>query len=124
VRLFRGLLEANVQLPVVANGVVVYLDDANENTVIDFTTAQGMFQVGINDIPYGKVVKMLNDRVMLDRILPFMQLTTSLEEQDYPVAAVDKTRHVWLAYVEFKHNPQSQIACARISSSPSPIFGS
>src|SRR5215472_14764546 len=40
VRLFRGVLEANAQLPIVANGVVVYLDDANESTVIDFTTAQ------------------------------------------------------------------------------------
>jgi hypothetical protein len=83
----------------------MYLDDADENTVIDLTTVQGEFQVRLNDIPYGKVANALNDRVMLDRIPPVTQLTTSPEEQDYPIAAVDKTGNVWLAYIEFQTQP-------------------
>src|SRR5580692_2607959 len=56
VRLFggRGLFGNTVQLPWVANGVVVYLDQETENTSIDVTTAQGNFTVRLSDIPYGK----------------------------------------------------------------------
>ncbi len=106
VRLFggRGLFGNQVELPFVANGVVLYLDDANENTEIDVTTAQGNFTVRLRDIPYGKVANALNNRVMVDRIPPFTQLTSSPEEQDYPGAAADKSGNVWLAYMEFKHN--------------------
>ena len=39
IRLFggRGLFGNRVELPYVANGVVLYLDDSNENTSIDIT---------------------------------------------------------------------------------------
>ena len=90
--------------PFVANGVVLYLDEASENTAIDISTAQGNFTIRLADIPYGKVVNALNNRVMVDRIPPFTQLTSSPEEQDYPAAAADKSGNVWLAYMEFKHN--------------------
>ena len=41
---------------------------------------------------------------MVDRIPPFVQLTNSPEEQDYPTAVVDKSGSVWMAYLEFRHN--------------------
>src|SRR5215831_11251623 len=50
--------------PFVANGVVLYLDEASENTAIDVTTAQGNFIIRLADIPYGKVASTLNNRVM------------------------------------------------------------
>ena len=84
--------------------MVLYLDDANENTEIDLRTAQGNFTVRLRDIPYGKSANGLNNRVMTDRIPPFVQLTSSAEEQDYPAAVADKNGNVWLAYMEFKHN--------------------
>ena len=90
--------------PFVANGVVLYLDEASENTAIEVSTAQGNFTIRLADIPYGKVANALNNRVMVDRIPPFTQLTSSPEEQDYPAAAADKSGNVWLAYIEFKHN--------------------
>jgi len=90
--------------PFVANGVVLYLDEASENTAIDVSTAQGNFTIRLADIPYGKVANALNNRVMVDRIPPFTQLTSSPDEQDYPAAAADKSGNVWLAYMEFKHN--------------------
>ena len=95
----------HVELPYVANGVVLYLDEASENTSIDITTAQGNFTIRLSDIPYGKVANALNNRVMVDRIPPFTQLTSSPEEQDYPAAIADKNGNVWVAYMEFKHNP-------------------
>ena len=107
VRLFggRGLFGNTVQLPYVANGVVLYLDDASENTSIDVTTAQGNFSIRLSDVPYGKTASALNNRVMVDRIPPVTQLTSSPEEQDYPAAIADKSGNVWVAYMEFKHNP-------------------
>jgi len=107
VRLFggRGLFGNAAQVPHVANGVVLYLDDASENTSIDVTTAQGNFTIRLSEIPYGKTAMALNNRVMVDRIPPVTQLTTSPEEQDYPAAAADKSGNVWVAYMEFKHNP-------------------
>ncbi|HYL37997.1 MAG TPA: hypothetical protein VEV17_18925 [Bryobacteraceae bacterium] len=107
VRLFggRGLFGRQSQVQFVANGVVLYLDDARENTEIDVRTAQGNFTVRLSDIPYGKTANALNNRVMLDRIPPVVQLTSSPEEQDYPAAVADKSGNVWLAYLEFKHNP-------------------
>ena len=106
VRLFggRGLFGNQVEPPYVANGVVLYLDDASENTQIDLNTAQGNFTIRLADISYGKVTSALNDRVMVERIPPFTRLTSSPEEQDYPAAAADKSGNVWLAYMEFKHN--------------------
>jgi hypothetical protein len=107
VRLFggRGLFGLSTELPVVANGVVLYLDDASGNTTIDVNTAQGNFSVRVGDIPYGKIANALNNRVIIDRIPPVTELTNSPEEQDYPAAVSDKSGNVWLAYMEFKHNP-------------------
>jgi len=107
VRLFggRGLFGNVQQLPHVANGVVIYLDQATENASIDVTTAQGNFSVRLSEVPYGKSSMTLNNRVMIDRIPPVARLTTSPEEQDYPAAVTDKSGNVWLAYMEFRHNP-------------------
>jgi hypothetical protein len=106
VRLFggRGLFGNQVGQPFVANGVIIYLDDADENTLIDVNTAQGNFSIRLADIPYGKMANTLNNRVMVDRIPALTQLTNSTEEQDYPAAVTDKSGNVWLAYMEFKHN--------------------
>src|SRR5215472_8241033 len=70
VRLFggRGLFGNQVDQPFVANGVIIYLDDAGENTVVDVNTAQGNFSIRLADITYGKVANALNNRVMVDRI--------------------------------------------------------
>ena len=50
VRLFggRGLFGNTAQIPYVANGVVIYLDDSSENTSIDITAAQG---IGLDRLP-------------------------------------------------------------------------
>ncbi len=107
IRLFggRGLFGNRVELPYIANGVVLYLDESSENTSIDVTTAQGNFTIRLSEIPYGKAANLLNNRVTVDRIPPFTQLTSSPEEQDYPAAIADQSGNVWVAYMEFKHNP-------------------
>ncbi len=120
VRLFggRGLFGQTQQVPFVANGVVLYLDDASENTEIDVKTAQGNFTIRLRDIPYGKVTSALNNRVMVDRIPSYQQLTSSPEEQDYPAAVADKSGNVWLAYMEFHHNKDHNRLRANLRTAP------
>jgi hypothetical protein len=90
--------------PIVANGVILTLSDA-AGAEINVNTAQGNFTVPLRDIPYGKSIKALNGRVMVERVPAAAQLTSSPEEQDYPAACADKSGNVWIAYLEFKHHP-------------------
>jgi hypothetical protein len=89
----------------VANGIFVWLDGESNNTQLNVKTAQGNFTVRLADIPYGKSQKLLDGRVMADRVPPSSQITNTPEEQDYPAVAAGKNGDIWLAYVEFKHNP-------------------
>lgn len=90
---------------VVANGVVVYLADERGNAELDVTTAQGNFIVRLSDIPFGTMQHVLDGKVMVDRIPSVTRLTNTPEEQDYPAAVSDKNGNVWVAYTEFRHNP-------------------
>ncbi|HLJ18115.1 MAG TPA: hypothetical protein VKV15_26715 [Bryobacteraceae bacterium] len=103
IRLFGGGRLA--PRPVVANGVIVTLADANGDSELEVKTAQGNFTVRLADIPYGKTMHALSGRAMADRIPATSQITNDPEEEDYPAAATDKNGNVWMAYVEFRHNP-------------------
>jgi hypothetical protein len=104
IRLFGAAKKG--QPPVVANGVIVWVDAPEDRATLEVKTAQGNFRVSLADIPYGKSVRALDGRVFVDRVPPAAQLTRDGEEQDYPAAAVDKSGAIWVAYVEFKHHPE------------------
>jgi hypothetical protein len=103
IRLFGGGRQGPP--PVVANGVVVSLTDAGDACGLEIKTAQGNFAVRLADIPYGKMLHLLDGRVMADRVPPAARLTTNDEEQDYP-AAVTHKGELWIAWMEFKHHPE------------------
>ncbi|MFB3828183.1 MAG: hypothetical protein ACE15B_15550 [Bryobacteraceae bacterium] len=105
IRLFGGG-RAGAPAAVVANGVIVWLDGEGPGAELDVKTAQGNFTVRLSAIPYGVMEHFLNGRAAADRLPPFTRLTTDSEEQDYPAAAVDAKGDVWLAYIEFRHNPR------------------
>lgn len=95
-----------ITYPVVANGVIVWLRDESENTLLKFKTVQGDFSFSLRDVPFGKSEELLNDRVMVDRVPDSTRVTEDSNEQDYPSAATGKNSEVWIAYVDFKHNPE------------------
>ena len=72
---------------------------------LNVTTAQGNFSVRLSDIPYSKSQKYLDGRVIADRVPGSFQIASTPDEQDYPAVAADKNGNLWLAYVEFRHNP-------------------
>src|SRR5579864_8227415 len=69
------------EIPIVANGVILKLSDAPDAEV-SIRTAQGNFTFRLRDIPYGKSLKLLSGRVMVDRVPGAIQLTNSPEEED------------------------------------------
>lgn len=96
----------DVTYPIVANGITFWLSDETESTRLNFKTLQGEFTVELSDIPYGRSQKLLNGRVVVDRVPGSLRLTNNPDEQDYPAAVVGKSGDVWVTYVEFKHNPE------------------
>ncbi len=102
IRLF-GAANRTGAPPSVANGVVVQLSGAGESAELEVNTAQGAFTVRAAGVPFGKTAAFLGGRASVDRVPAASAVTTSLDEQDYPAAAVAKNGDVWLAWMEFKH---------------------
>jgi hypothetical protein len=89
----------------VANGFIINADSVAESSEFSITTAQGDFHFRASDVPYGNGVYKLGGRVYVDRVTAATRLTNTLEEEDYPAAASAPNGDVWLAYVQFHHNP-------------------
>jgi hypothetical protein len=104
--------------PVVDNGVILWLNGEDENTKVTIKTAQGEFTLRLGDLPYGTFVHVLDGRVAADRVPPSWQLTNNLDEQDYPVTAATPGGDVWLAYLEFRHNPDHNKLRAPLTEAP------
>lgn len=95
-----------LKLPFVANGIVINLEGERDDTRLEVRTAQGNFGFNLGEIPFGTVKDFLGGRAEADRVPAVARLTSSPEEQDYPAAAAGRDGAVWLAYTEFKHNPE------------------
>lgn len=116
IRLFGGQIQ--VPRPVVANGVILWLDRSGEDVELTISTAQGNFTLRLGDIPYGRARHALNGRAMADRVPPIRRLTNSSDEQDYPAAAAGKDGSVWIAWMEFKHHPDHNRLRANFTEAP------
>jgi len=117
IRLFGGAAQA--PRPVVANGVIVWLDGESDSSEVAVKTPQGAFTVKLSDIPFGKSSFALNRAAMTDRIPAVSRITSSPDEQDYPAAAADKEGAVWMAYMEFRHNRDHDKLRAPLTQAPS-----
>ena len=104
-RTFGGAQQRVAAANPVANGVIVFLDSANDSAAVNVKTVSGNFRVSLRDIPWGAFKAELNGHVLVDRVPGYQQITDSPDEQDYPSAAVAKDGSVWIAYLEFKHSP-------------------
>ena len=121
IRLFGGANRQGTP-PNVANGVILRLSGASDSTELQVKTAQGDFTVRLAAVPYGKPVSALNGRVMIDRIPAATRLTNSSDEQDFPAAAA-RNGEIWIAYMEFKHNPDHDKLRANFQEAPASFDG-
>jgi hypothetical protein len=120
IRLFNGATQVSSRgvSNVVANGLIVDVVESGGGGELKVTTAQGDFTVAVDEVAYGKPLSKLNGRVLVDRIPPSVRLTNTPEEEDYPSAAVGKNGEVWLAYVQFHHNPDHNSLRAALETTP------
>ena len=103
---------------VVANGLIVNLASPDGSTELKLTTAQGDFAFRLDQVVYGKPLAKLDGRVLVDRIPPSVRITDTPDEEDYPSAATGKNGEVWLAYVQFRHNPDHNALRAAMEKAP------
>jgi hypothetical protein len=120
VRLFGGGTQVSSTgvSNIVANGIIVNLSGSSTGAVLKLTTAQGDFPVALDELAYGKPVSKLNGRVLVERVPASIRLTNTPEEEDYPSAATSKNGDVWIAYVEFHHNPDHNALRAALDTAP------
>jgi hypothetical protein len=120
VRLFNGGTQVSSRgvSNVVSNGLIVNLTAPDASAEIKVTTAQGDFAFRLDQLAYGKPLPELNGRVLVDRIPASVQITNTPDEEDYPSAATGKNGDVWLAYVQFRHNPDHNALRAALDTAP------
>ncbi len=92
--------------PIVANGLIATFRNLNSSSEASVETAQGNFKFRPAEIAYGKPLKFLEGRAMVDRVPASANIAGSRDEQDYPAAATDRDGNVWVAYVQFSPNPK------------------
>ncbi len=119
VRLFNGTTPA---APggnnIVANGVVLTVAGTGGDPEVNVTTAQGDFAFRLSELTYGIPVPRLGGKVVLDRVPAATQITNTKDEEDFPAAAAAKDGTVWLAYIQFHHNPDHNALRAALDSPP------
>ncbi len=91
--------------PVADNGVIVWLSEDNPNAEVKVRTKQGNFSFRLSELPYGKFLYEIGGRVAIDRVPANWQLTSTTDEEDYPAAVSGPNGEIWLAYLQFRHNP-------------------
>src|SRR4026209_2982270 len=92
---------AAVRPNVVANGIIATFRELTPNSVVSVETAQGKFQFRPSDISYGRTLKRLDGRTMVDRVPSSTAVARSRDDQDFPASAVDREGRVWVTYLQF-----------------------
>jgi hypothetical protein len=83
------------------NGVMVYLVDVTEESIISVRTAKGDFNFKLADVPYGKVVEKLDGAVDIERTAATRQISTQRTEDDYPAIAVAGDGTTYVASISY-----------------------
>ena len=93
--------------PTLENGVIVATSGDDSGARFDIKTKQGDFTFTAGEIAAGTHKPFIDGRVVVDRVPNSVQLTRSLEDEDYPsIAQTDDT--VYATYVEFVRGDRKQ----------------
>ncbi len=98
---------AEQNLPMADNGVVLSMTDVTDATRVTVKTAQGDFDVRLADLKYGQVVERLDGAVEVELAAAAESLTTARSDEDYPAVATAADGTTYVAYVSFKHGDRS-----------------
>jgi hypothetical protein len=90
-----------------ANGLLVAAEIFEPAAKFEVQTTRGNFSFTADQVAFGQPRRFLANRVRVERVPLTTQITTSMEEQDYPAAAQSGDT-VYIAYVEFRHGDRSR----------------
>ena len=88
--------------PVQENGFIVKITQSATPVTLAIATKQGNFSFTPADVPFGSSKAFLNGRALAMRTGTQFQLTSTLEEQDFPAMA-QSGDDVYLTYTEYVH---------------------
>jgi hypothetical protein len=89
------------------NGVLISAALSSPQARFEIRTPRGSFAFAAQEVPMGASKTFLDGRASVERTPSAVQLTTSVEEQDFPAIA-QSGDDVYVAYVEFTHGDRSQ----------------
>jgi hypothetical protein len=103
--------------PVQENGVIVKVTASASPITFEVNTTQGNFKFLSTDVPFGVTKSFLGGKALVMQTGAQFQLTSSSEEEDFPVIA-QSGDDVFLTYTEFVHGDRTQ---ATGQGTPAPI---
>ncbi|MDQ2950176.1 MAG: hypothetical protein M3Y27_30270 [Acidobacteriota bacterium] len=92
--------------PVQENGLIVKISAPTAPVTFNVTTTQGNFSFSSQDVPFGVSKTFLNGRALVAQTGAQFQLSSSIEEEDFPSMARSGD-DVYLSYTEFVHGDRS-----------------
>ena len=112
---------ASTLSPVLENGVVVSVVADDPRAKFEVTTKQGNFSFAAGEISYGIEKRFLGGAVTVDRVPATVQLTSSLEDEDFPAIA-QREDTVYMAFVQFVRGDRSQARWNNMGKNPPKSF--
>jgi hypothetical protein len=88
------------------NGVIVTIDAAASPVTFSVRTTQGNFSFSSQDVSFGSSKAFLNGRALVAQTAAPLQLTSTIEEEDYPSMA-QSGDDIYLVYTRFIHGDRS-----------------
>jgi hypothetical protein len=116
-----GRQNAGSPPPTLENGVIVAASSDDPGAKFDVKTKQGDFAFTGGEIPIGTHERFLDGRVVVERVPGSVQLTRSLEDQDYPAIAQTDDM-VYATYIEFVRGDRKQARWNTMGDDPPKSF--
>lgn len=104
----RQRAQRGERMPMQDNGIVAVLSGVNNDTEVTFDALPGKAAFKLGDLPFGKRLRLLDDNLTVERCPAPQALAESLEDEDYPSAAVAKDGTIYVAYLSFKRGEDFQ----------------
>jgi hypothetical protein len=92
--------------PVQENGLIVKVSAPTGTATFNVTTTQGNFSFSSQDFPFGVSKTFLGGRALVEQTGAQFQLTSSIEEEDFPTMA-QSGDDIYLVYTEFVHGDRT-----------------
>lgn len=116
-----GRANAGTPDPTLENGVIVSAAGTDDAMSFAVKTAQGDFSFAAGEIPAGARKRFLDGRVTVARSPNSVQLTDSIEDEDYPAIA-QTADSLYATYVEFVRGDRKQARWNNMGDDPPKSF--